>query len=111
MEFLDASVSIDPLKAIVLYRGHKTKLTARAISVHLIRFPISQSPRRSKTSWLGQGDTWVFRAGEIGARCRSSGLHQGPDEASVGVEGFFRSIPSIVEVHLHSGGYSDSKQC
>jgi trehalose 6-phosphate synthase len=37
-EFLDASVSIDPLKAIVLYRGHKTKLTARAISVHFNQF-------------------------------------------------------------------------
>jgi len=38
MEFLDASVSIDPLKAIVLYRGRKTKLTARAISVHFSQF-------------------------------------------------------------------------
>ena len=31
-EFLDASV--DPSKTVVLHRGHKTKLTARAISVH-----------------------------------------------------------------------------
>jgi trehalose-6-phosphate synthase len=38
MEFLDASVTIDPFKAIVLYRGHKTKLTARAISVHFNLF-------------------------------------------------------------------------
>jgi trehalose 6-phosphate synthase len=38
MEFLDASVSIDPVKAIVLYRGRKTKLTARAISVHFDLF-------------------------------------------------------------------------
>jgi trehalose 6-phosphate synthase len=37
-EFLDASVSIDPLKAIVIYRGHQTKLTARAISVHFNQF-------------------------------------------------------------------------
>ncbi len=37
-EFLDASVTIDPFKAIVLYRGHKTKLTARAISVHFKLF-------------------------------------------------------------------------
>lgn len=37
-EFLDASVTIDPFKAIVLYRGHKTKLTARAISVHFNLF-------------------------------------------------------------------------
>jgi alpha,alpha-trehalose-phosphate synthase [UDP-forming] len=37
-EFLDASVSIDASKAIVLYRGHKTKLTARAISVHFNLF-------------------------------------------------------------------------
>lgn len=38
MEFLDASVSIDPMKAIVIYRGRKTKLTARAISVHFSQF-------------------------------------------------------------------------
>jgi alpha,alpha-trehalose-phosphate synthase [UDP-forming] len=37
-EFLDASVSIDPLKALVLYRGRKTKITARAISVHFNLF-------------------------------------------------------------------------
>ena len=37
-EFLDASVSIDPSKAIVFYRGHKTTLTARAISVHFNQF-------------------------------------------------------------------------
>jgi len=37
-EFLDASVSIDPSKAIVLYRGHQTRLTARAISVHFSQF-------------------------------------------------------------------------
>jgi trehalose 6-phosphate synthase len=37
-EFLDASVSIDPSKAIVLYRGHQTRLTARAISVHFSLF-------------------------------------------------------------------------
>ena len=37
-EFLDASVTIDPFKAIVLCRGHKTKLTARAISVHFNQF-------------------------------------------------------------------------
>jgi trehalose 6-phosphate synthase len=37
-EFLNASVSIDPSKAIVLYRGHQTKLTARAISVHFNQF-------------------------------------------------------------------------
>ena len=37
-EFLDASVSIDPSKAIVLYRGHQTRLTARAISVHFNLF-------------------------------------------------------------------------
>lgn len=37
-EFLNASVSIDPLKAIVIYRGHQTKLTARAISVHFNQF-------------------------------------------------------------------------
>jgi len=37
-EFLDASVTIDPFKAMVLYRGHKTKLTARAISVHFNLF-------------------------------------------------------------------------
>ena len=37
-EFLDASVSIDPLKALVLYRGRKTKLTGRAISVHFNLF-------------------------------------------------------------------------
>ena len=37
-EFLDASVSIDTTKAIVLYRGHTTKLTARAISVHFNQF-------------------------------------------------------------------------
>ncbi|MGH7218869.1 MAG: alpha,alpha-trehalose-phosphate synthase (UDP-forming), partial [Nitrospiraceae bacterium] len=37
-EFLNASVSIDPSKAIVVYRGHQTKLTARAISVHFNQF-------------------------------------------------------------------------
>ena len=37
-EFLDASVSIDPLKALVLYRGRKTKITARAISVNFNLF-------------------------------------------------------------------------
>jgi trehalose 6-phosphate synthase len=37
-EFLNASVSIGPSKAIVLYRGHQTKLTARAISVHFKQF-------------------------------------------------------------------------
>jgi trehalose 6-phosphate synthase len=37
-EFLDASVSIDASKAVVLYRGHKTKLTARAISVNFNLF-------------------------------------------------------------------------
>ncbi|MEO6554928.1 MAG: trehalose-6-phosphate synthase [Nitrospiraceae bacterium] len=37
-KFLDASVSIDPCKAIVLYRGHKTILTAHAISVHFSQF-------------------------------------------------------------------------
>ncbi|MGH7181289.1 MAG: alpha,alpha-trehalose-phosphate synthase (UDP-forming) [Nitrospiraceae bacterium] len=37
-EFLDASVTIDPFKAIVLYRGHKTTLTARAVSVHFNLF-------------------------------------------------------------------------
>ena len=112
MEFLDASVSIDPLKAIVLYRGRKTKLTARAISVHFACFPISQSPWRSKTSWLGQATPGCSARGENRTRCRSSGLHQGFDEASVGAEGFFRSIPRVSrEVHLPSGGYSDSKQC
>lgn len=35
-EFLDASV--DPSKAVVLYRGHMTRLTARAISVNVDRF-------------------------------------------------------------------------
>jgi trehalose 6-phosphate synthase/phosphatase len=37
-EFLDASVSIDPSKAVVLYRGHNTRLTARAVSVHFNLF-------------------------------------------------------------------------
>jgi len=37
-EFLNTSVSIDPSKAIVLYRGHQTKLTAHAISVHFNQF-------------------------------------------------------------------------
>jgi trehalose 6-phosphate synthase len=37
-KFLDASVSIDPFKAIVMCRGHKTILTARAISVHFNQF-------------------------------------------------------------------------
>ena len=32
-EFLDASVSIDPSKAVVVYRGRKTNLTVRAISM------------------------------------------------------------------------------
>lgn len=35
-EFLDASV--DPSKAVVLYRGHQTNLTARAISVNFDMF-------------------------------------------------------------------------
>jgi trehalose-6-phosphate synthase len=37
-EFLDASVSIDPAKVVVVYRGNKTILTARAISVHFNLF-------------------------------------------------------------------------
>ena len=37
-EFLDAAVSINTSKAIVQYRGHTTKLTARAISVHFNQF-------------------------------------------------------------------------
>ena len=37
-EFLDASVTIDPFKVIVLYHGHKTTLTARAISVNFAEF-------------------------------------------------------------------------
>jgi trehalose 6-phosphate synthase/phosphatase len=37
-EFLDASVTIDPSKGVVLYRGHNTKLTARGISVHFNQF-------------------------------------------------------------------------
>ena len=37
-KFLDASVSIDPFKAIVMCRGHKTILTARPISVHFNQF-------------------------------------------------------------------------
>src|SRR6185503_19961076 len=37
-EFLDASVALDPFKAVVLYRGHKTTLTARAVSVHFTQF-------------------------------------------------------------------------
>jgi len=37
-EFLDASVSIDPFKAIVQHRGHKTTLTAHAISVNYDQF-------------------------------------------------------------------------
>jgi trehalose 6-phosphate synthase len=35
-EFLD--VSVDPSNAVVLYRGHKTRLTARAISVNFSQF-------------------------------------------------------------------------
>ena len=37
-EFLNASVTVDPFKAVVLYRDHKTKLTSRAISVHFSQF-------------------------------------------------------------------------
>jgi len=37
-EFLDVSVSIDASKAVVVYRGHTTKLTARAISVNVKQF-------------------------------------------------------------------------
>src|SRR5262245_1122946 len=37
-EFLDASVSIGPSKAIVIYRGHTTNLMARAISVNFKQF-------------------------------------------------------------------------
>lgn len=37
-EFLDATVTVDPFQAIVLYRNHKTKLTSRAISVHFSQF-------------------------------------------------------------------------
>lgn len=37
-KFLDASVSIDPFKGIVMYRGHQTTLTARPISVDVSQF-------------------------------------------------------------------------
>src|SRR4029077_14702664 len=37
-EFLDVSVSIDASKAVLVYRGHTTKLTARAISVNFNQF-------------------------------------------------------------------------
>lgn len=37
-KFLNASVSIDPFKGIVMYRGRQTTLTARPISVHVSQF-------------------------------------------------------------------------